>query len=72
MKRYITSATKIYEKYPERSQISFEDDMVKVFNKDGQEIYSGMEDYEPMKYDDWRWDSTDRVYRLDGYIKVCI
>lgn len=53
-------------------QINFEDDFVKVYDPVGNEIYSGMEDYEPYKYEDWIWDNKRNYYTWNGYIKVCV
>lgn len=53
-------------------RINYEDDLVRVFDKDGNEVYSGMEDYEPMKDEDWKFDKDLGAYRLDDFIKVCI
>ena len=61
-----------YEKYTNRGRVNFEDDMVVVFDTDGTVMYKGMEDYEPMKWEDWKYDAVERVYRLGGYIKVCV
>lgn len=61
-----------YEKYTNRGRINFEDDLVVVFDTDGTELYKGMEDYEPMKDEDWKYDAGEQVYRLGGYIKVCV
>lgn len=53
-------------------RINFEDDLV-VVKKDGKTIYKGMEDYEPMKYEDWKWDNKKGLYTLTGgYTKECI
>jgi hypothetical protein len=61
-----------YEKYTNRGQVNFEDDMVIVFNGNGEVIYKGIEDYEPMNDEPWKYDPTEKVYRLGEYIKVCI
>ena len=41
-----------YDSY-QRKRIDFEDDIVIVF-EDGNQIYKGIEDYEPMKDADWK------------------
>lgn len=52
-------------------RINCEDDLVIVY--DGNEvIYKGLEDYEPMKYESWKWDEKEKNYKLDVYTKVCI
>lgn len=56
-------------------QIEYENDIVVVY-EDGEEIYRGMEDYEPMKDEPWKWDDEQQCYTLQGecfnYRKVCI
>ena len=54
-------------------RLEFEDDLVRVFDPNGKEIYSGIEDYEPMKDEDWKFDSAKGLYVLpDGYQKEVI
>jgi len=53
-------------------RIDYEDDLVVVYDANGNEIYKGLEDYEPMKYEDWEFDNSLGAYRLDGYVKVCL
>ncbi len=55
-----------------RKRIDFDDDLVIVFDKNDQQIYKGIEDYEPMKDEDWKWDPSENVYRLNKYIKICL
>lgn len=59
-----------YDSY-QRKRIDFEDDIVIVF-EDGNQIYKGIEDYEPMKDADWKWDNSIQAYVLDNYIKICL
>lgn len=59
-------------KYKNRTTISFDDDIVIVFDENGEVIYKGMEDYEPMKNEDWIWDRKSKSYKLDKYTKICI
>ena len=63
---------KTYEKYPNRGLINYEDDIVVVFNEKGEEIYKGLEDYEPMRREPWEYDFDIDAYRFENYIKVCI
>lgn len=51
--------------------INYDDDLVIVY-KGKEEIYRGLEDYEPMKYEPWEWDAKSRTYRLGKYKKVCL
>lgn len=53
-------------------RIQFDDDIVMV--KHGKEtVYKGLEDYEPMKYEPWRWDDKKHCYTLrGGYKKYCL
>ena len=63
----------LHEGYPKKSvrkEIDAEDDLVKVFNGE-EEIYAGLEDYEPMKDENWKWDSNEKCYVLDNYKKFC-
>ena len=55
-----------------RKRIDFDDDLVIVFDGNESQIYKGIEDYEPMKDEDWKWDPSENVYRLDKYIKICL
>lgn len=52
--------------------IEYEDDLVRVYDKSGTEIYSGLEDYEPMKDENWHFDKSLGAYRFEDYIKVCV
>lgn len=52
-------------------RIDYDDDLVKVY-KNGKEIYSGIEDYEPMKDADWKWDNNKKYYTYKDMIKVCL
>lgn len=56
----------------ERRQINFDDDLVIVYDENGLVMYKGIQDFEPMKDDDWKWDNSIRAYRLDSYIKICL
>lgn len=49
-----------------RSRIDYEDDQVKVFDERKQ-IYEGIEDYEPMKDEDWRYNKNFGLYYLFSY-----
>lgn len=60
-----------FNSYP-RTRISAEDDLVIVYDESEQQIYKGMEDYEPMKDCDWKWDDEIKAYRYDKYIKICL
>lgn len=56
-------------------RIMYEDDLVFVKDPAGTTIYNGMEDYEPMKYEDWTWDDAIQGYFLEAdggrYTKYC-
>ena len=56
----------------EESQIEFDDDLVVVVSPNGQTIYKGIEDYEPMKDEDWKYDYDCDCYRFEGYTKYKI
>ena len=52
--------------------IEFDDDIVIVYDAKGKIIYKGMEDYEPMNNEPWKWNEEKGYYTLDGMIKKCI
>lgn len=60
-----------YKSYP-RKRIDYDDDFVVVYDDSGNQIYKGIEDYEPMKDENWAWDNSEQIYRCNGYIKVCL
>lgn len=55
-----------------KGRIDYEDDLVIVYDERGKVIYKGIEDYEPMKDEPWRWDETIKGYRPEGYVKILI
>lgn len=60
-----------------RKTIDFEDDIVIVYDDEsGHEIYKGIEDFDPMKDENWKWDGSTQSYSLvaEGrkYIKICL
>ena len=61
-----------------RKRIQFEDDVVVVFDNKNQEVYRGLEDYEPNKRGDWVWDQSIQGYKLfsndkfAGWVKYCL
>ena len=54
------------------NRLNYEDQVVKVYDANGREIYSGIEDYEPMRDAPWEFDDSIGAYRFDGYIKDVI
>lgn len=53
-------------------RINYDDDLVRVY-KDGKEIYSGLEDDEPMNRENWKYDSSTKSYKLSGgYVKILV
>ena len=54
-----------------RKRISFEDDLV-VVHQNGAKVYSGLEDYEPMKNAEWVWNEQKKQYEFKDFVKVCI
>lgn len=58
--------------YESGKRIEYEDDIVIVYDEAGNIIYKGMEDYEPMKRENWRWNNNKKYYQLNGYVKVCL
>ena len=54
-------------------RINFEDDLVIVYDaKTGEVLYKGLEDYEDMKDEDWKWDDSIGAYRFGDFIKDCV
>ena len=53
-------------------KINYEDDLVVVYDKDGNVVYKGVEDSEGMKDEPWKWDDSIGAYRLDDFIKTCV
>lgn len=54
-----------------KGRINYEDDLVIV--KKGREIiYKGIEDYEPMKYENWKYDEKSKTYKLGKYTKILV
>ena len=53
-------------------KIEYEDDIVVVYDKDGEIVYKGLEDYEPDKDAPWRWDEKHTCYRYGDRIKRCL
>ena len=53
-------------------KIQFDDDMVIVVDNNGKELYRGIEDYEPMKNEPWKWSCKECCYVLDNYKKYCL
>ena len=59
---------------PGGKRIEFDDDIVAVYNPQGKVIYKGLEDDDPHKRDDWRWDGSKGYYTNPahpGFVKVC-
>lgn len=54
-----------------RKRINYDDDFVIVYHK-GVQIYSGLEDDEPMKYENWVWNEKNKQYEFGNYTKVCV
>ena len=76
----VKKATKKFKKGSGK-KINFEDDLVVVYDAEtGEQIYSGLEDYEGMKDEPWKWDNSLGAYRLEAdvngkhysYIKNCV
>ena len=52
-------------------KINFDDDIVFVIK--GEEIvYHGEEDYEPMKYENWKWSEKEKCYIFGDFKKYCL
>ena len=58
-------------KVPSGKKISYEDDIVAVYDNKGKKVYEGMLDYSPYQLDDSKWNATDKNYDLPkGYKMV--
>lgn len=44
-------------------RINYDDDLV-VVTINGKEIYRGIEDNEPLKYELWKWNESEKAYFL--------
>ena len=59
------------KKIPAGKRVSFEDDVVVVYDSKGKKIYEGILDYCPYKDDNYKWNDTDKNYDLPhGYKMV--
>lgn len=52
-------------------QTCYDDDIV-VVKENGNIIYKGIEDDEPMKYENWKWCEKENCYVLGNLKKYCI
>ena len=57
---------------PIYKQIEFEDDIVIVCDEKGNVLYRGIEDYEPFKNENWKYDALNNVYTFRGMTKKCL
>lgn len=58
-------------KVPSGKKISYDDDIVAVYDNKGKKVYEGMLDYSPYQLDDSKWNATDKNYDLPkGYKMV--
>lgn len=59
-----------------RKRIEFEDDIVITYDEEDNELYRGLEDYEPSRDVNWKWDEASKSYEYvhDGkkYRKICL
>ena len=53
-------------------RIQYDDDLVIVYDEAGRVAYKGMEDYDPNKDLDWRWNAAEGCYTYLGWKKICI
>lgn len=53
-------------------EIEYEDDIVVVYDSNGNELYRGLEDYEPNKYEPWVYNEKTGEYTYNGMRKVCL
>lgn len=55
-----------------RKRINYDDDVVVVYDGDGNVVYRGLEDYEPNNREAWRWDPEIKAYRLGDWTKIAL
>ena len=59
-----------------RKKIEYDDDLVVVYSEEDGCVYKGIEDYEPMNDEDWKWDSKLQAYKVtlskETYYKICL
>ena len=56
---------------PSGKKVSFDDDIVEVYDDKGRKVYSGMLDDCPYKYENYKWNESDKNYDLPkGYKMV--
>lgn len=48
----------------QRGRIDFDDDIVAVYSSEGKLIYKGLEDYEDLKRESWKYDKEKKYYTL--------
>lgn len=53
-------------------EIEFEDDIVIVYDSNGNELYHGLEDYEPNNREAWVYNERTREYHFNGMKKICL
>ena len=53
-------------------RIEYDDDLVRVFNEKGEEVYKGLEDFDPNKDLAWEYKEERHRYEYKGWIKVCL
>lgn len=58
-------------KVPSGKKVSYDDDIVAVYDDKGKKVYEGMLDYSPYQLDDSKWNEKDKNYDLPkGYKMV--
>lgn len=59
------------KKVPSGKKVSYDDDIVAVYDDKGKKVYEGMLDYSPYQLDDSKWNENDKNYDLPkGYKMV--
>ena len=57
-------------KVPSGKKISYDDDIVAVYDNKGKKVYEGILDYSPYQLDDSKWNATDKNYDLPKGYKI--
>lgn len=66
-----TNSSDSKKKVPSGKKVSFDDDIVAVYDDKGKKVYQGMLDYSPYRLDDSKWNEKDKNYDLPkGYKMV--
>ena len=67
----VSRSASIRAKAPKGYRISFEDDLIEVYDNKGKRVESGLYDYSSYRHEDYKWNEKDQNYDLpNGYKMV--